>query len=588
MVTVVVGVLVLAALGFVLHLSRRQKKPAPEELGQAMDELEKRLVRKLGNLNGVARSAVFQEIRRQSLDRGRWDVERAAMVLESAPTLASDLEENYRIMLNESPTHDFQMKERLELAVEYWCELFPWVGAQVHEASYDRSALAALFAAEIVARGLSDHSPALEVEDLQALLLEHEELIDNYEKACELVEDLVEQRTTGGAELRGMGELIRQQVARSLPARSRVSSDADEDAQEIRWIEAEDNPWGVPILDVRPITLHMLSTSRDPQCATNAVSFGQDDGTGFIGQDPPSGRTVKTVLRFKVDRMLADGVLFAPREMEHKWAIFCHAKRLLFVRSWLRKVQVVADFEPQGHDIQISTVRGAFVADDESPEYTVRVLDFLLRTHVLELPYPAPLPTGAATDTREAALWCMSTFGNRAWYAAEKPIERSVPDKPLRSNSMLHVSVAKGDIATIEKHLADGVPADLLAADGLAPLHWALASKDPRVIDLLVSRGSSVDVRSDEGATPLMLAAQGDNAGGLAVLMEHGADVNAVDNKGFSALHRAAEGGRVEMVAALLSREASSNVEAGGMTPQSLATKRGHSTVVELLARHAS
>ena len=52
------------------------------------------------------------------------------------------------------------------------------------------------------------------------------------------------------------------------------------------WIEAADNPWGVRVLDVRPVTLTMLSTSADPRCASNAVSFGQDDGTSFIGEDP--------------------------------------------------------------------------------------------------------------------------------------------------------------------------------------------------------------------------------------------------------------------------------------------------------------
>src|SRR5512141_2997647 len=76
---------------------------------------------------------------------------------------------------------------------------------------------------------------------------------------------------------------------------------------EIPWVRAADNPWGVDVLDVRPITLTMLSTSRDPTCAANAVSFGQDDGTGFIGQEPPVARRIDASLRFPIDRVLADG-----------------------------------------------------------------------------------------------------------------------------------------------------------------------------------------------------------------------------------------------------------------------------------------
>jgi hypothetical protein len=64
----------------------------------------------------------------------------------------------------------------------------------------------------------------------------------------------------------------------------------------IDWVEAADNPWGVRVLDVRPITLTMLATSADRQCAENAVSYGQDDGSGFIGKEPPVARSVEANL----------------------------------------------------------------------------------------------------------------------------------------------------------------------------------------------------------------------------------------------------------------------------------------------------
>jgi hypothetical protein len=113
----------------------------------------------------------------------------------------------------------------------------------------------------------------------------------------------------------------------------------------IRWIDAGDNPWGVRMLDVQPVTLTMLSSSLDPQCAANAVSFGQDDGTSFIGEQPPVSRVVEARLRFPIDRVLADGVLFTPLEMEHKWALFYHGGQIICVRSWLRKVQATAQVE---------------------------------------------------------------------------------------------------------------------------------------------------------------------------------------------------------------------------------------------------
>jgi hypothetical protein len=37
------------------------------------------------------------------------------------------------------------------------------------------------------------------------------------------------------------------------------------DTPTLNWIEASENPWGIRLLDLRPITQGMLSTSQDPQ-----------------------------------------------------------------------------------------------------------------------------------------------------------------------------------------------------------------------------------------------------------------------------------------------------------------------------------
>lgn len=352
---------------------------------------------------------------------------------------------------------------------------------------------------------------------------------------------------------------------------------------ELHWIEAADNPWGVRVLDVRPVTLGMLSSSSDPQCAANAISFGQEDGITFIGEDPPSSRVIEASLHFPIDRILADGVLFIPREMEHKWAIFYHRGEIICVRSWLRKVQLIARLEQHPDSINITEVQGTFGGEDEEPELTIRILDYLLRSHCLGTVYPAPLPPGAEDNPRDAALLCMNMFGNRAWVATPYRIERLDPDQPLRTHSLLHIAVARGDVAAIDKHLAAGMPIDLLAGDGLAPLHWAIASNDPAIMTLLLDRGSPVDVRSDEGATPLMNAIQSGSLEKVALFLDRGADVNLCDGRGFTALHRAAEMGHIEIAKLLLDRGALPNPEAEGHTPRSLAEGREQKEIVAIL-----
>src|SRR6185436_10388768 len=108
--------------------------------------------------------------------------------------------------------------------------------------------------------------------------------------------------------------------------------DADEEQNEanglqtpaVAWVEAGDSPWGVRVLDMRPFVLNRLAASGDPQCALNAMSFAQDDGTSFIGQEPSGPQVIGASLRFPIDRELTDGPLFIPGAMEQKWALFHH------------------------------------------------------------------------------------------------------------------------------------------------------------------------------------------------------------------------------------------------------------------------
>jgi len=357
---------------------------------------------------------------------------------------------------------------------------------------------------------------------------------------------------------------------------------------DIPWIPSDRNPWKIPLLDVRPITQGMVSTSKDEACAMNSASYAGDDGTGFIGQEPPAARSIPSTLRYRRDRLFADGVLFTPTCMEHKWALYHHDGEILVVRSWQRKVYVAAQVEQEGDAVRIAAIHGTFSAGtDEPPRFTERVLDFLIRSHALGLVFPAPLPPGAEQDPSRAGLLCFSFFGNMAHVASVEEPPADLPEPPLRSISLLHIAVARGDAAGVESHLAAGIPVDLPSQDGLPPLHWALSLEPEDILELLVSRGSPVDVRSTEGATTLMTASQRGKPGKLRWLLDHGADPNAFDLRGFTALHRAAETGNRDGVEILLARGADPQAEAQGHTPASLAEGRGHPEIVRLLSSRA-
>lgn len=202
-----------------------------------------------------------------------------------------------------------------------------------------------------------------------------------------------------------------------------------EDVPACPWIEPADNPWGVRIIDVRPVT-RLLSASTDAACARNGMSFRHDDGTSFIGAVPVGPeRTVPADLVYPLDGHRADGPLFLPEAMEHKWAIYLHRGRLSFVRSWTRLVVATADLEVRGDAAVITRVHGTLAAAGDAgrvfePEFTVRVIDFLMRTHALNVHFPAPLPSDdpIVADPRMAGLFCMSMFGQLAHYATFDPV----------------------------------------------------------------------------------------------------------------------------------------------------------------------
>jgi len=200
---------------------------------------------------------------------------------------------------------------------------------------------------------------------------------------------------------------------------------------EIRWIEAAENPWGVRLLDLRPVTLGMISTSADPECAANALSYARDDGSSFEGMEPNSKRSVQVNLRYRIEQPFSDGVLFIPTCMEEKWAIFYRGGRILFVRSWTRELYAAAEVKVGQSEIEMTSIQGDLVEENENPHYKARVADYIIRSHALNMVYPVPMIDVTEPPTH-TAMWCFQGFGRRAPFATPDEIPYQVPEQALR------------------------------------------------------------------------------------------------------------------------------------------------------------
>ncbi|MFK7002083.1 ankyrin repeat domain-containing protein [Flavobacterium oreochromis] len=348
------------------------------------------------------------------------------------------------------------------------------------------------------------------------------------------------------------------------------------------WIEASENPWGIRVLDLRPFTQTMISTSQNPQMATNAISYGGEDGTLFWKQEPKNNSTITCDFSIPIDKSLQPGVLFVPETMEHKWAIYFDGENLIFVRSWLREVFVTAKTTQKDNKLIISSIKGEFT-ENESPEFKISILRFLLISHSIGEIVPAPLPKELEAQHNILGNWAFSTYGNMVHIGLFDYDYEPKTKNPLRSHSLLHIAVAKGDINEIEKQVKNGADINSLAGDGLATLHWSVANENSNIMEKLINMGADPNVTTTEGATPIMNAVQSNKINHLNLLLKSGALVNFTDNRGFTALHRASEMGHEEIVKILLNNGADKSIVAENHTALSLAKNRENFNIVNLL-----
>ncbi|RME51884.1 MAG: ankyrin repeat domain-containing protein [Deltaproteobacteria bacterium] len=380
-----------------------------------------------------------------------------------------------------------------------------------------------------------------------------------------------------------IGKKLRHWFSRRNEPVQRVEQNTQEAAgsvEGVRWIDANRSGWGVPLLDIRPLLERFPPMPEDPLQTSNALSFRCDDGTGFLGMPPARPCRHEANLSYRIAKDLSEGALFLPRDVEEKWAIYLHAGGIRFIESWSRRLRVVAEACIEGEFLTITGIDGAFLLEGESRALTVRIVDFLLRTHALGIEYPVPIPPELPPE--EAAFLALATFGRRAHFVTRYELPGSMPLPRLRSDSLLHLAVAQGERERVARYLHLGF--HRRARDEQTPLHWAVCREESGMTAFLLERGAPVDIPGAGGETPLMTAARSGAVEQVSLLLAQGADPNATDERGFSPLHHAVAAGESRIVEILLEHGADPEACAkGGETPRTLAASAHDTACLERL-----
>ncbi len=406
----------------------------------------------------------------------------------------------------------------------------------------------------------------------------------------------------------------------------------DSDAPGVRWLAADETPFGVELLDVAPMARAARSTPSDPSRAEAARSaLEAETGAGVATWRPPEGATTTVCdLAFVVDPGgPGNGALFRPRVLEEKWGLFVWNDRIIGVRAWTGQPVFELTLARTSTTCRITQITGDLgdagsLARD--PDHRAQVVDYLIRSHGLGEILPAPLPPGSRSVRRSTLAHALfQRFGRRALAGTEADLRHPRPTRPLRVDTPAWLAAAMGDADALRSALnTPGNARQKGVFDGTTPLHAAAGLGSTTCVSLLLDHGVEVDIADDQGGTPLLRAARQHSApvdDTVALLLSRGADPNVcqadgttalhlatragrsavmahllraganpdpVDVRGFSPLHSAAELGIVKLIDALVAAGADPRRDAPGptgpITPIDLATSRGHAAAVARLS----
>lgn len=188
-------------------------------------------------------------------------------------------------------------------------------------------------------------------------------------------------------------------------------------ADALRWVEPQQNPWRLRILDCRPLTLTSTSTTKDPRLAESFADLRRSDGSQHKGLSPPNALRLDCDLHFPFNGKSYDGPLFLADVMEDKWDIYLYDGHLYFARSWSGKLSLRAKISLTASDARIPWIEAELQDDYEDPIFATSTVDFLMKSHLYRREVPHPVPKGYSDDPEKIASFSMNVFGRWASFA---------------------------------------------------------------------------------------------------------------------------------------------------------------------------
>lgn len=184
---------------------------------------------------------------------------------------------------------------------------------------------------------------------------------------------------------------------------------------EFKWYDVgPDNPFGLRVLDCRPLSWAMVAVSKDPSVAESFARLRSSDGRDLIERAIHNPVRVQTSLRFPHNGEPLNGIAFKAPQMEVKWDIYIYDSVFLFARSWTGDLVYRARAAVGSTEIHITEIE----CTAEQQALAAANVFFLLASHAMGRVLPHRVPCEPTEPPGAIAMLSFSLFGSYGCYAA--------------------------------------------------------------------------------------------------------------------------------------------------------------------------
>ena len=196
-------------------------------------------------------------------------------------------------------------------------------------------------------------------------------------------------------------------------------SDPDDMFAALTWLEADQTPLGIRVLDCRAVAFGMFSTTKDESVALRYNELRDSSGEEHVGQLPDDPLTAKCDLRYAHNGSeVPDGCLFSSQCMEDKWDAFLLQGHAYFRRSWTGILIYKAKMLIRPTEVRVTDLVLNADTCEGTPQLATWQLDYLIKSHVLGQPVAHPVPATISPEPDDIALYSFSQYGRRGMFAS--------------------------------------------------------------------------------------------------------------------------------------------------------------------------